>query len=196
MFKEICRDVRTAQVPKWGRVVEVSGPVLFTVIDETGEPVAPIRRFLIDVIAQGNSRNSVRRSGRAKAHHNPLDPTVPKVGSATTRNCPNQPREISDPQWQALFAALRSNRDRAVLTVAVSTAARAQEILGMRMADLDWGEQLVQVIRKGTQASQWLPASGEAFVWLRLYLAELDAPLDLRQQLWRTLRRGIPVPAD
>ncbi|WUA10377.1 hypothetical protein OG225_12290 [Nocardia sp. NBC_01377] len=59
----------------------------------------------------------------------------------------------------------------------------------LRMADLDWGEQLVQVIRKGTQTSQWLPASAEAFVWLRLYLAELDAPLDPRQQLWRTLRR-------
>ncbi len=131
-----------------------------------------------------------RRSGRANAHHNRLEPHRPGGRIRYNPKLPRRPpREIADPQWQALFAALRSNRDRAVLALAVSTAARAQEILGMRVADVDWGEQLVQVIRKGTRASQWLPASAEAFVWLRLYLAELDAPLDPRQQLWRTLRR-------
>jgi integrase len=55
--------------------------------------------------------------------------------------------------------------------------------------DLDWGDQLVRVIRKGSGAEQWLPASPEAFVWIRLYLAELATPLDPNEPLWWTLRR-------
>ena len=58
----------------------------------------------------------------------------------------------------------------------------------MRCCDLDWGEQLVRVCRKGTGAEQWLPASPEAFVWIRLYLAGLD-PLEPHEPLWWTLRR-------
>lgn len=42
--------------------------------------------------------------------------------------------------------------------------------------------------RKGTDAEQWLPASAEAFVWLRLYLADVgDAPSGTT--IWVTLRR-------
>jgi integrase/recombinase XerD len=44
-------------------------------------------------------------------------------------------------------------------------------------------------VRKGTRAEQWLPASPEAFVWIRLYLADLTAPLDPNEPLWWTLRR-------
>ena len=54
---------------------------------------------------------------------------------------------------------------------------------------LDWGDQLVRVRRKGNDAEQWLPASPEAFVWLRLYLADLGMPLDPNEPLWWTLRR-------
>ena len=85
---------------------------------------------------------------------------------------------------------LRSNRDRALLALTVSNGARAAEILGVRSVDLDWGDQLVRVIRKGTHAPQWLPASPESFVWLRLYLADLGAPLGPDQRIWWTLRRG------
>jgi len=44
------------------------------------------------------------------------------------------------------------------------------------------------VRRKGSGAEQWLPASPEAFVWLRLYVAEIG---DLRADgpVWLTLRR-------
>jgi integrase/recombinase XerD len=100
-----------------------------------------------------------------------------------------RPREIPDERWKELFGALRSNRDRAILALDVSSAARASEVLGIRGVDLDWGEQLVRVRRKGSDAEQWLPASPEAFVWIRLYLAELGPPLDLNEPIWWTLRR-------
>ncbi len=46
----------------------------------------------------------------------------------------------------------------------------------------------MRVCRKGSGAEQWLPASPEAFVWVRLYLAGLD-PLEPLEPLWWTLRR-------
>jgi integrase len=95
---------------------------------------------------------------------------------------------MPDERWNELFAALRSNRDRAILALAVSNGARASELLGVRGVDLDWGDQLVRVVRKGTLAEQWLPVSPEAFVWIRLYQEE-GPPLDPQAPLWWTLRR-------
>jgi integrase len=95
---------------------------------------------------------------------------------------------LPDERWTELFAGLRSNRDRAILALAISNGSRAGELLGLRGADLDWGDQLVRVRRKGSGAEQWLPASPEAFVWLRLYLAEIG-DLSADEPVWWTLRR-------
>ena len=53
------------------------------------------------------------------------------------------------------------------------------------------GQQLITVIRKGTRALQQLPASPDAFVWLRLYQAQLHGlvPAGRDEPLWWTLRR-------
>ena len=75
-----------------------------------------------------------------------------------------------------------------LLALAVSNGARAAELLGLEACDVDWGNQLVRVIRKGTRAEQWLPGSPDAFVWLRLYLAGIDR-LEPADRLWVTLRR-------
>ena len=129
-----------------------------------------------------------RRGGRAHADHNPLEPFGAGGSIRITEGSRAATREIPDEQWKALFAALRSNRDWAILALAVSNGARASEILGIRGVDLDWGEQLVRVWRKGSGAAQWLPASPEAFVWIRLYLAEIGL-LGPEEPIWRTLRR-------
>lgn len=130
-----------------------------------------------------------RRGRRPNAHHNPGEPFCAEGRIRYNPKVPRRtPREIPDERWNELFAALRSNRDRAILSVAISNGARAAELLGVRGVDLDWGEQLVRVFRKGSDAEQWLPASPEAFVWIRLYLAELGA-LEPNEPLWWTLRR-------
>ncbi|HEY5356960.1 MAG TPA: site-specific integrase, partial [Streptosporangiaceae bacterium] len=53
------------------------------------------------------------------------------------------------------------------------------------------GQQLITVIRKGTRQLQQLPASPDAFVWLRLYQAQMHGlvPAGRDQPLWWTLRR-------
>ena len=93
--------------------------------------------------------------------------------------------------FNELFARLSSHRDRALVAFWVSTGARAAELLGATVADVDPGQQLITVIRKGSRALQQLPASPDAFVWLRLYQAQLQdlVPFGPDQPLWQTLRR-------
>jgi integrase/recombinase XerD len=127
--------------------------------------------------------------GRGNAHHNPLEAFRaegrirynPKVAK-------RRPRTLSDDQWRDVFAALRCHRDRALLALTVSNGARAAEVLAIRGVDVAWGEQLVRVVRKGTRAEQWLPASAETFVWLRLYLATAGE-LTPDATIWRTVRQ-------
>lgn len=294
LFEDVERDLGSIRLPQWGRVVSAEGVVPWLVVDQAGQPVEPVWRFLRDFVAQGNRpgsvrsyaydllrwwrwlqvvgvewdkvtstevkdfvlwlgqavkpRNSVRtvssavagtvnpitrkqylgegyeprtvrhsnavlrsfyefwielgegtlvnpvplermRGHRPNAHHNPLEPFRAEGRIRYNPKVPKRkPRAMPDARWNELFAAMRSNRDRAIIALAVSNAARASEILGIRGADLDWGEQLVRVVRKGTHAQQWLPASPEAFVWIRLYLAEID-PLGPDEPIWQTLRR-------
>lgn len=131
-----------------------------------------------------------RRGRRPNAHHDPLEPFRPEGRIRYNPRIPRQsPREIPDERWKELFGALQSNRDRALLAMAVSSGARAGELLGMSVLDISWGDQQVRVCRKGTGAVQWLPVSSETFVWLRLYLADLVTPLGPDAPLWWTLRR-------
>ena len=85
-----------------------------------------------------------------------------------------------------MFAALGSHRDRALVALWVSTGARAAELLGVTCGDIDPGRQLITVIRKGSRALQQLPASPDAFVWLRLYQRQMQdlVPSGGDQPLW------------
>jgi integrase/recombinase XerD len=298
VFDDVERDVGSIVVPRWGKVVSADGLVPWLVVGPDGVPVDPVRRFLADFVARGNSPGSVRsyaygllrwwrwllavgvewdraspaevrdlvlwlrqaskprRAGRTvsaatagrvnpvtrkphlgdayeprtirhsnavvrsfyefwiegagggplvnpvqldrrgrrgvrpNAHHNPLEPFRAEGRIRYNPKIPRRrPREMPEERWRDLFAGLRSNRDRALLALAVSNGARAGELLGLRLADIDWGNQLVRVYRKGTGAAQWLPASPEAFTWLRLYLADLGVPLEADDPAWQMLRR-------
>ncbi|MGW4489874.1 site-specific integrase [Amycolatopsis sp. NPDC004368] len=122
------------------------------------------------------------------------DPRPPKP---TTNNKPQGVLFHPSPQGPAsaavdtLFGRLRSNRDRAIVAMGVSSAARPSELLGMAGADEDWGEQQIRVERKGTRAVQWLPVSAESLVWLRLYLVEVGevGEVGAGDPLWQSLRR-------
>lgn len=163
-----------------------------TVIAHSNSVIRSFYEFWIELGA-GPLINPVqldRSYRRPHAHHNPLEKFGPQGKIRYNPRIPKRkPREIGDDRWCELFGALRSNRDRAMLAVAVSNGARAQELLGVRGADLDWGDQLVRVVRKGTHAEQWLPVSPDAFTWIRLYLNDLGAPIDANEPLWQTLRR-------
>ncbi|KEG40972.1 tyrosine-type recombinase/integrase [Streptomyces griseorubens] len=134
-----------------------------------------------------------RRAGRANAHHNPMDPFSNERQGRYRPTVPKRiPRRIPDEKFNELFAALKYNRDRALLAHWVSTGARADELLTSKEKDALPGQQLIGVIRKGTDDYQQLPASPDAFVWLRLAQEDAwrkGAPRGRNQTLWWTLRR-------
>lgn len=132
------------------------------------------------------------RSGRANAHRNPMEVFAgERTGRYRSKVVVRAPRCIPDGRFEELFAGLGSHRDRALVAFWVSTGARASELLGARVGDADPGQQLITVIRKGTRNLQPLPASPDAFVWLRLYQAQVQhlVPASSDQPLWWTLRK-------
>jgi site-specific recombinase XerD len=137
-------------------------------------------------------RDRSRRVRRAHAHHNPMEPhRNEQVGRYRPRLPSRIPRSVTDTDFNEIFARLPSHRDRALVAFYVSTGARASELLTVTNAGVDPGRQLITVVRKGSRAEQELPASSDAFVWLRLYQVEMEGlvPDGPAQPLWWTLRR-------
>lgn len=134
---------------------------------------------------------SARRRG---AHHNPMEPQRnERVGLYRPRLPTRIPRSIPDEQFNEIFARLPSHRDRALVAFYVSTGARASELLSATLGGVDPGRQIITVTRKGSRSLQELPASSDAFVWLRLYQVEMQEaiPSGVDQPLWWTLRRPV-----
>ena len=137
-----------------------------------------------------------RSDRRAHAHQNPMEPARnERVGLYRPKVASRIPRSVPDVEFNEIFARLPSHRDRALVAFYVSTGARASELLSVTHGGVDPGRQLITVVRKGTRHAQPLPASTDAFVWLRLYQLEMDGviPTGRRQPLWWTLR-GPPRP--
>ena len=132
-----------------------------------------------------------RRGRRAHAHHNPMEPfRHERTGLYRPRVPSRIPRSITDEEF---FARLSSHRDRALVAFYVSTGARASELLSATQGGVDPGRQLITVVRKGTREQQELPASTDAFVWLRLYQLQMEGmiPKGRRQPLWWTSRMPV-----
>ncbi|MFE7804497.1 tyrosine-type recombinase/integrase [Streptomyces sp. NPDC057430] len=122
---------------------------------------------------------------RYAAHHNPLQAFPSSRKSPLRQKVPKRaPRSLPDAAFDELFAAMKYDRDRALLAFYVSSGARPSELLGLSNRLVDPGNQTIGVVRKGTKALQHVPASPDAFVWLRLYQRDLPASC---------LRRSAPV---
>ena len=135
-----------------------------------------------------------RRARRPGAHRNPMEPWRNQRAGLYRPRLPSRiPRSVPDGEFNEIFARLPSHRDRALVAFYVSTGARASELLSVTQGGVDPGRQLIAVVRKGTRQLQELPASADAFVWLRLYQQEMAGmiPAGRRQPLWWTLRRPV-----
>jgi site-specific recombinase XerD len=179
------------------------------------EPVAPVAGAAYAVSVRAHSESVLRgfydfhrdrgsgpvlnpfpldrsRRSRAHAHHNPMEPHQKERVGLYRPVVPSRiPRSVPDAEFNEIFARLPSHRDRALVAFYVSTGARASELLSVTQGGADPGRQLITVVRKGSGDAQQLPASTDAFVWLRLYQLEMDGviPPGRRQPLWWTLRR-------
>nr|WP_245669356.1 tyrosine-type recombinase/integrase [Nocardia speluncae] len=131
-----------------------------------------------------------RGGGRVDAHHNPMEPFARGRRAPYRQKVPQRhPRSIPDQAVEDLFAALRSNRDRALVAFYLSSGVRASELLGMRLVDVDAGRRTIKVVSKGSRELAEVPASADAFAWLSLYLVEAAQQDHLDDGLvWHTLR--------
>lgn len=133
------------------------------------------------------------RDEQVNGHHNPMRPWQrPSRAAPYQPKVPKRiPRGIPDERFNELFAALPSHRDRALLAFWISTGARASELLTVVQGHVEPADQRIGVVRKGSRALQMLPASADAFVWLRLYQQELGDRMrkGFDEPLWWTLRR-------
>lgn len=134
------------------------------------------------------------RDRRARlAHRSPLEAPAPTRRARLRPKVPDrQPRAIPDRLWDELFAQMRCDRDRALLACYVSSGARASELLGVRLEDVDWSAGRLWVITKGTGQRDPVPASPQAFAYTAAYLDQAGLP-EPGGPLWRT-RRGDPRP--
>lgn len=125
---------------------------------------------------------------RAKlAHRSPLE-EMPRLRRAPLRqkSALLVPRSIPDDLVDELIGVLRTSRDRALVTLYLSTGARASELLGVRGEQVDWAGQRVWVVSKGSRALEPVPASPEAFRYLAAYFHEHGTPKP-DEMIWRTL---------
>lgn len=160
--------------------------------------LAVVKMFYADRAAAGQGPvvnpvpAAVHRLGRrVQPHRNPMQPFTPGRRAPLRQKLPERlPRSLPDGVFDRLFAALGSDRDRALLAFYVSTGARAAELLGVTVDLVDPGEQRIGVHRKGSGRLQWLPASADAFVWLRLYEQQVNRS-STERALWLTRRRPI-----
>lgn len=127
--------------------------------------------------ARPNPVPASRERPQALGHRSPLEPAPVFRRGRLRQKVPVQaPRSIPDQLWDELFAVMGCDRDRALLEFYVSSSARASELLGIGLEDIDWPGQLIYVISKGTRIRQPVPASPNAFRYLGSYLAADGLP--------------------
>lgn len=130
---------------------------------------------------------------QALAHRDPDEPVKPFRRARLRQRMPKaDPRAIPDAMWDEFFAAMNHDRDRAAVLLYVSSGARAEELLGVTPADIDWQGQVVHVVSKGSKLREPIPVSPQSLVVLAAYLDAAGMP-QMHAPVFRT-RRG-PVKA-
>lgn len=107
------------------------------------------------------------------------------------------PRILPPEQVDALLAALRTRRDRAMVEAMLLGGLRRCEVLGLRLADLDPGQRRVFVAQGKGGHQRVVPVSGRFFETLASYL-EAERPETESEALFVVLkgpRRGGPLSA-
>ena len=138
---------------------------------------------------QGPAANPVPSSAQRRArlaHRSPMEPQAEYHRAPLRQRDPQlTPRAIPDALVDELFTVLRSHRDCALISMFLSSGARASELLGVLGGQVDWTRQQLWVVSKGTRAVQPVPASPQALRHLALYFDQRGTP-GPDEPIWRT----------
>jgi len=135
---------------------------------------------------------------------NPVQRGMP-VRSPVTRNkrvvplvrpVRHLPRVLEPAEVTALLAALRTDRDRAIVEAMLLAGLRRSEALGLRLDDVRWGERRLFVADGKGGHQRLVPISPRFFTTLRAYLNHerpADAMTDRVFVVLKGLHRGRPL---
>jgi len=122
----------------------------------------------------------------------------PGQGVPLVRAVRRLPRILSPAQVDALMAALRTHRDRAMVAAMVLGGLRRCEVLGLRLGDLRFGERRVFIAEGKSGHQRLIPVSPRFFAEVSAYLdAERPAgtATDAVFTVLKGPRRGLPLSA-
>jgi integrase/recombinase XerD len=161
------------------RLSSVSGFYAYAIArGDTAVQVNPVPRGL-----------PARRQGGSKKSR-----TVPLVRVPRTL-----PRILQPPEVDGLLAALRTDRDRAMVLAMVLAGLRRCEVLGLRFADVQVADRRLVVVEGKGGHHRAVPAANRFFSALGGYLHDERPPSARTDQLFVVLkgpRRGQPLSAE
>jgi integrase len=123
----------------------------------------------------------------------------PGQGVPLVRAVRRLPRILAPAEVDALMAALRTHRDRAMVAAMVLGGLRRCEVLGLRLGDLRFGERRLFIAEGKAGHQRLIPVSARFFAEVSAYL-EAERPAGaVTDRVFVVLkgpRRGLPLTAD
>ena len=122
----------------------------------------------------------------------------PGQGVPLVRAARRLPRILAPAQVDALMAALRTHRDRAMVAAMVLGGLRRCEVLGLRLEDLHFAERRVFIAEGKGGRQRLIPVSGRFFAAVAAYLDAERPPGAATDRVFVVLkgpRRGQPLTA-
>jgi site-specific recombinase XerD len=122
----------------------------------------------------------------------------PRQGVPLVRTPRTLPRILEPAQVDALLAALRTHRDRAMAEAMVLGGLRRCEVLGLRLADVQVAARRVFIAEGKGGHQRLIPVSGRFFTSLAVYL-DIERPVDAGTDhvflVLKGPRRAMPLSA-
>jgi integrase/recombinase XerD len=122
----------------------------------------------------------------------------PRQGVPLVRSPRTLPRILMPGEVDALLAALRTHRDRAMVLAMVLGGLRRCEVLGLRLGDLKVGEKRIFIVEGKGGHQRIVPVSARFFTAVAAYLETERPATSITDRLFVVLkgqRRGQPLTA-
>jgi|SRR5450631_1138921 len=196
-------EVRTADVLEFVTAQRHGPPAgRLRVVDEgvgvSSRTVARRLSIISGLFAYLHARGDVATNPVPRGLPTRREGTRPRQGVPLVRSTRTLPRILNPSEVDALVAALRTHRDRAMVAAMVLGGLRRCEVLGLALADLHVGERRVFIAAGKGGHQRLVPVSGRFFASVADYL-EVERPADAgTDRLFLVLkqpRRGNPLTA-
>ena len=169
--------------------------------DESGVSAATVRRRLSIVsgfFAFLQARGDVTANPVPRGLPTRRERSRPGQGVPLVRCVRRLPRILAPAEVDALMAALRTHRDRAMVAAMVLGGLRRCEVLGLRLSDLGVAERRVFIVEGKGGRQRLIPVSGRFFAAVAAYLDAERPPGASTDRVFVVLkgpRRGEPLSA-